>query len=571
MILDFSPASRPRRRLVAAATFCSAALILAGCGSSGGDSDHESGGSGSGSGDTFVAYTGQSTDYQINFNPYSPSTNGGFGTIFEALFFTTDVNDAPYEPLLGTEYSWNDDGTELSVTLREDVQWSDGEPFRADDVVFTFEMLLETPELNTGGFDGTVTAVDNHHLAFTFDEPAFVDGPSYLGETPIVPEHLWSDVDPVTDLIEEPVGTGPFLLADFKPQAFTLEANPGYWGGEPELRSIRYVALSGNNAAVDGVAGGTLDWITGVVPDVENVERNYPGYHAIVVPRNQITLTTCSNAELGCAGPQTDPAVRQAIYHALDRQQINSLAFQNTAGDVSPTFALLPQQEDMVSSSVQETVASNQPDVERATGLLESAGWAMGDDGIYVKDGARLSLAVQVVTGWTDYITALDTMTQQLAAAGIELTTVQSSWNEWTNTRTNGEFELVIESLAQGPVADPYYLYDQNYNSVHTTEVGVSAPGNIARYANPDVDDAINALRRITPDDAEARQVHIDAIQEHIVDDMPYIPVLTQGTISVYNTEDYSGWPTTEDLYAMPAVWASPDIAQIYKNLTSNN
>jgi peptide/nickel transport system substrate-binding protein len=133
---------RPARRtwaLGAAAAATAATLLLAGC--SGGSS---SSASSADAADTLIAYTGQSGDYQINFNPYSPSQIGGIGTIFESLFFITNVNTDPYTPLLGTDYSWSDDGTQLSVTLRDGVTWSDGEPFTAKDVKFTFDLLAKT-------------------------------------------------------------------------------------------------------------------------------------------------------------------------------------------------------------------------------------------------------------------------------------------------------------------------------------------------------------------------------------------------------------------------------------------
>ena len=123
------------------------------------------------------------------------------------------------------------------MTLRKNVQWSDGKPFSADDVVFTFDMLLKTPSLNTGGFDGTVTKVDDTHVTFTWKHPAFVSGPSVIARTPIVPEHLWKGINPTTDVMAKPVGTGPYTLSNFKAQAYTLTANPKYWDGERAVKN----------------------------------------------------------------------------------------------------------------------------------------------------------------------------------------------------------------------------------------------------------------------------------------------------------------------------------------------
>ncbi|WP_207758465.1 ABC transporter substrate-binding protein [Glutamicibacter halophytocola] len=517
---------------------------------------------------TLVAYTGQAGDYQINFNPFSPSQIAGPGTIFEPLFYLNKAaKDAKPEPLLGTESSWNEDGTALSVTLREGVTWSDGEPFTADDVAFTFNLLKKHPALNSLGFKGEVKVVDNTHITFNFKDSAFVSGPDILTQAVIVPEHLWAKLNPETDVIEKPVGTGAYTLADFKPQAFTLKANPSYWGGEPELKNIRYLALSGNTAGADAIAQGTIDWQTGPIPDIQNVSTNFPDYAKLTVAQSQQVLATCANVKLGCTGAQTDPAVRRAIYLALDRTQLNTLAYENTAAPISPSFALPDTQSQWISQKVQPAVAPETADPQAAAALLEEAGWKKGADGIFAKAGKKLSLTIEVVTGWTDYITAIQTITEQAKAAGIQIQAAQSSWNEWTDKRTKGEFELAIDSLWQGPAPDPYYVYNYFFSSESTAKVGKTSGNNYSRYANDSVDKAINALKTIPFEDSTARQQQYDVIQQQIVADMPYIPVLTGGTTSVWNTAKFTGWPTAEDTYAFPAVWSRLDAAQVFKAL----
>jgi peptide/nickel transport system substrate-binding protein len=549
-----------RRRFAAAIAGAAAlGLLLTACSGT-------SGSSGAGDDSTLVAYTGQAGDYQINFNPFSPSRIGGLGTIFEQLFFYNKAEVSEPVPLLGTEQSWNEDGTVLSVALREGVEWSDGEPFTAEDVVFTFELIKDNPSINSSGFDGTVEAVDDTHLTFIFESPTYVKGPDILS-TPIVPEHLWKDVNPVEDVVEQPVGTGAFLLKEFKPQAFTLEANRDYWGEEPKLKQVRFVALSGNQAGADGIATGTIDWFTGPIPDIQNTNENYPDYNAFTQWQSQMVLATCTSADMGCSGPQTDPAVRHALYYAIDREQLNSLAFLDTANEVSPAFTLTPSQDQFVSDAVEEPTAPMQAQPETAAQILEDAGWQKGEDGIYAKDGQRLSLTVEVVTGWTDYITAIDTMLSQAKAAGIELVAAQSSWNEWTERKGSGNFQLVIDSLWQGPAPDPYYLYSYFFDSSSGAEVGESAGNNVSRYSNPAVDEALDQLALLDPDEAAARQPYFGTIQAEIVRDMPYIPILTGGTTSVWNTADYTGWPSEEDLYAFPAVWSAFDAAEIFKRL----
>ena len=129
----FRNVSAKRKGAALVATAASAVLLMTGCSASGSGS---SGGSGSGSAsDTLVAYTGQAGDYQINFNPYSPSTIGGPGEIFEPLFYYNQLQSGDPKPLLGTEFSWNEDGTVLS-RKKSKLTTTNGKPVSAS---YSFE------------------------------------------------------------------------------------------------------------------------------------------------------------------------------------------------------------------------------------------------------------------------------------------------------------------------------------------------------------------------------------------------------------------------------------------------
>ena len=124
----------------------------------------------------------------------------------------------------------------------------------------------------------------------------------------------------------------------------------------------------------DDVTGnGAIDWIN--------------------TPQDPTVLYTCSNTELGCTGPQTDVAVRQALNVAIDRTAIKDKAFVGLTGDISPTFALLPRDEKWVADSANE-VSPQEANADEAGEILEAAGYTKGSSGIYEKDGVPVELSL---------------------------------------------------------------------------------------------------------------------------------------------------------------------------------
>ncbi|AWB85448.1 ABC transporter substrate-binding protein [Mycetocola zhujimingii] len=534
-----------RRSASTAGIVLAAALTLTACTAPSGGSDQDS------SGDSeVVVYTGVTGDFAENFNPFiEGNLQSTRGVIYEPLFFYNITSGGDPEPLLGESFEFNDDGTELTVTMRDGVEWSDGTPLTAKDVVYTFDLITEIPAFNTAGYDGQAELVDEKTVKFTFPGPSFTDAVSYIGNTAIVPEHIWAEkADPTTDQNAEPIGSGAFTLSEFNSQNYLLEANENYWGGEPEVDTVRYISLTGNQSATDTLLQGKIDLAGIFLPDIDGVFKGTPLKYTNT-PLNQTSFFTCSDPAMGCTGPQTDVAVRTAIYNALNRDQLNSLAFSSYNGQMSPTYALLERDDKWIADEFSEPVPGD-ADVDTAVATLEGAGYTRGSDGVFAKDGERVSLTVQVVTGWTDYIAAIEAAAEQLMEAGIELKPAQVSFQEWTANKSKGNFQLSLDSLGQGVAADPYYLYMRYFHSANTAAVGDTSGQNFARYSNPAVDAAIDTAGSTLDETVKAEQYAL--IQAEIVRDMPYIPILVNSALTIYNTENVQGWPTEDNMYAYP-------------------
>ena len=553
-------------RAIAAAAAITSLMSVAAC----------SGSSGTASDGTVVSiFNGQTGTFNENFNPFSPTAlSPTLGVIYETLYWYNLASDEDPTPMLATGYEWNDDGSELTITTREGVTWQDGEPFSAADVAFTFNLIHDTPALNTNGTAATAEVIDDNHCKIIFDkgddpsefEGAYMQEGGVLGAQAIVPEHIWKDVDDAMNFTNaNPIGTGAFKLDRFTSQSFNLNAYAGYWNGRPKIDGVRYIALNDASAATSTLMAGQVDWMSAYIPGYQMLLKNYPRISAVNTPRLTTVVMTCSNADAGCEGPQTDPAVRQAIYYGMNRNQLNKLAGAGAGAIGSPTM-LMPDRDAKWIADEDLRYTPETEDQEKAAQILDDAGWVMSDDGYRYKDGEKLSMTIQTVAGWSDYILINDTLKQQLKPLGIEIVSTQMAWNQWNENEQKGNFQLSLDSLGLGVTSDPYYTYNPRYYSDNMVKVGETSGGqNYARYSNPVVDEAIEAAAA-TEDEAE-RKAQYAIVQQEIAEDVPYIPVYINSMLTEFNDSKVTGWPTEDDMYALPASWKAWDMGIILQHL----
>lgn len=551
-----------------AAALAVAGLMTLSMGACGGD------GGGSPQSDQVIinSVMNSSSQASLNYNPFSPTAlSGVVGALYEPLFFMNNLKDDPtqLEPLMGESYTISDDAKTIDVKIREGEKWSDGEPYTAEDVAYTFNLVDSNASLNTSGFAGTAEALSDTEVRITLDKPESVNALSYLSGTMIVPKHIWENIDdPVTYTNEDAVGSGPFTVegGNFSPTAYTFMKNPYYWeDGKPEVDGVRYVLITGGTqASQNALTGGDVDWMSAIFPNMDQVLSGYPDIATVDVPSSQMAFMTCSNADLGCTGPITDPAVRKAIYYALDRDQINKLALNDQYSELVGSLYPYGQFTKYMSEDVPDSPIPGEARVDEATKILEDAGYTKGDDGIYQKDGVKLSIAVAVQSDYSDWINTINVAAQQLKEAGIEIHADQMSSNEWTQAMQQGEFEMSVYGLWVAG-AEPWMFYNQFYATNSTAPVGESAWPNYARYSNQTVDDALNVINGTT--DVNVKTEEYEKIQNQVFQDMPYIPILRQSGLTEMWTDKVTGWPTNDNIYANPQTWANPDLGIVLKNL----
>ncbi|RED13963.1 peptide ABC transporter substrate-binding protein [Pontivivens insulae] len=313
----------------------------------------------------------------------------------------------------------SEDLTQITWTISEGIMWSDGTPLTAADAVFTWQYCTDPAggcaQLSNYNGVSNVEAVDDSTIRITFDEPKpFPYGPFVGAQSPILQQAQFADCtgEAAPTCTEEnfaPIGTGPFIVTDFKANdVATFEANENYRvASQPAFATVNFKGGGDAASAARSVLEtGEFDyaWNLQVEPEILT-QMEAAGQGEVVsafgtsVERLMVNFTNPS-ADLGdergtVAHPHpflTDTAVTRALSLAIERNILVEAGY-GAAG--RPTCNVLPAPEVYASTNNDWCLEYNPDEANR---LLDEAGWEMGDDGVRVKDGVRLSVLYQTST-----------------------------------------------------------------------------------------------------------------------------------------------------------------------------
>ncbi|HLS00583.1 MAG TPA: ABC transporter substrate-binding protein, partial [Beutenbergiaceae bacterium] len=335
--------------------------------------------------------------------------------------------------------------------------------------------------------------------------------------------------------------------------SYTLSANPQYWyDNHPVVPRVVYKATTSDDEVKELVADHELDWMEIFLPNYgEKFEKN--GFTMLNTPMDVVAIYTCSDADLGCEGQQTHPAVREALHLAMDRELINDAVYNGYGGAVNLGLTPVPGELKWIGDKVADQEHEN-PDIEAAKQVLEDDGYRLNQSGVYEKDDQPLELELHTVADWSDYHTVATLVAEQANKVGIDLTLTTISPEEFAHMRNEGEFELMIGGISAPPTIDPYQVYSGWYGGQATEPVGTelgAGQWNFARYTNDDVDEAIR--HATTTADRDEKLAAYATIQAAITEDLPYIPLITSPVQVFVNTTDFDGWPSQDNMYAYPS------------------
>lgn len=440
------------------------------------------------------------------------------GDIYEGLLrYNTDLDPQP-----GLAESWDisDDGLTYTFKLHDGVTWHDGEPFTAEDVVFSADVFLRETHARLRAslaYVDSIEAVDDLTVVFTLKEPF---GPFIsvfeVGTMPMVPKHIYEGTDYATNEANAtPIGTGPFKFVEWvKGSHIQLVKNDDYYvEGLPHLDEVFYRvipdaasrAVAFETGEVDVLPGGSVEnWDVPRLTEMEGVCSTGKGWE-FFAPHAWMWL---NNRE----GPTADVRFRQAIMYAIDREFVKDVVW-NGFGTV-PTGPVSTK-----TNFYSDDVTQYDYDPAKAKELLAE----MGYDGETVR-----VLPLPYGETWQRWAEAVR---QNLSEVGISVDIDSADVAGWNEKTSQWDYDMAFTYLYQ--YGDPALGVSRNYVA---SNIAKGSPwNNVEGYENPELDAKWDAAA-VSPNPDERATIYAE-IQKEIVDDVPVAWLLELEFPTIYRCE----------------------------------
>ncbi|MCY4526124.1 MAG: ABC transporter substrate-binding protein [Anaerolineaceae bacterium] len=516
-----------------------------------------------------------------NMNPYIAGQYLDWGmwqATQESLFYL-NYETGELMPWLASGYSFNEDKSSVTISIRDGVKWADGTPFTASDVVFTINMLKANPELQYS-FDmeqwvADISAPDDSTVVMnlTRPNPRFVS--TYFGvriwdTILIAPQHIWEGVDPTTftnyDLEAGlPMGTGAYRLVRSTETEQVYDRRDDWWAAEtgfhalPAPQRAIWLGAPGEDLRAALMSNNELDagW-TFSRSTFEVAQSRNPNIVGWTADLPYAYLDPCPRY-LGLnnrAAPFDDREVRWALNAAIDRDVLVAIAYEgmtDPAATLYPTYAPLQAFLDR-NAALFEQYDVLGSDMMLIDSVMEGKGYSRDADGLWVDgDGARISFTLVARSSQTDKVRMGNILAEQVRDAGFDATFQPLEDGIFYGDVSNGSLQAWITDLC-GSVSDPYETFSR-FHSRFSGPIGESVPGvNASRFENTDYDEVVDAMAVLAASD-EGFDDLADQALEIWLRELPGIPLVQARLLTPFNNTYWTNWPSSENNYIHPGHW----------------
>lgn len=491
--------------------------------------------------------------------------------IFDGLAFQ-DPNTFEYVPQLARGFQMTPDGLRITFQLRRGVRFSDGEPFTADDVVFTFNLVMN-PKLNAPrarAYFGRIKScekLNDYEVVFTMTEPYYaamdlVSAPDFF----VLPKHFYSEFTP-EQINENPgllMGTGPYRMTDpqsWRPgQKIEVVRNELYWGVPPTFDKLIFDEVEEEAAQETMFRNGELDVYRCLAPQYARLVNDpkvmaKANAFAIDSPMVGYFFIGWNQMRNGKRTIFADPRVRKALTMLTDREGLCRQIFLGYATPVSGPFAVSSPQND-------PTLKPLPYDPVAARKLLAEAGFLDRDGSGVLKaaDGTPLRFKLMYNVGNATIDRMVLFLKDNLAKGGVVMEPDPQQWAVCMQRVDHRDLDAITMGWAGTVEADLY----QEFDSSQIADGG----DNFMSYSNPELDKVLREARRTI--DPQKRMDLWHKAHRILADDQPYTFLYDRQDLRFIDKRVQNVHPSRMELNVVdeettPISWYVPKALQKYR------
>ena len=532
-----------------------------------------------------------------NWNPFVPGNTTGWGLSLVGRDPLTLLNygSGDIENWMAESLAANEEHTVWTLKLRPGITWNDGQPFTADDVVFSTELQLNNETLGQHftykEWIESVEKVDDLTVVFNLNKPnvrfaleRYSD--NLCGIDWFVPKHIWEGVeDPVTfknfDLEKGlPLGTGPYTLYKVTENETIWVRNDDWWAAEtglknlPEPKKIIYSFVGPEEIRVaTGIDNGFDSMQDITLGSFEALSAQNPAWIAFQEEMPYVWPDPCARSLSlnNAVEPWNDKDMRWVLNYVMDRQQIIDIAYEGTSIMGPYPWPLYPSMQPFVDLVPAETIAKfTQPDLVKAEEIMVAKGYEKIDK-YWTKDGQELGLEIQVHEAFSELERVADVYGEQLQRFGINAVKMKLTGGTWGDNAATGNYEAQSGWQTCGSIVEPWNTLRQLV-SEDIAPIGerYQLPlTNRFRWQNAEYTELVDQISVLGWDDPKLFELTERALEIYY-DELPVIPTAQSKKLVPFNTTYWTNWPTIDNYYQRPVNWC-PCFIAITPEITSTN
>lgn len=443
--------------------------------------------------------------------------------IYETLI-DIDRETLEYKPLLAERWTVGGDRLTYTFYLKKGIKWHDGQPFTADDIVYSYKVIMD-PNVDAAvhragmGDIEKVEKLDDYTVLFTYKKPYF-RGFLVCGAIPIIPRHIFDDG---TDINRHPnnrspIGTGPYKFKEWKTKRkVVLERNDSYWKKPPEIAAIDFQIIEDSTIPFQQLKKGEID-----LAEIRSIQwersTSSPAFNKRF---NKVEYYLPQYSYIGWNMKRpffSEASVRRAMSMMINKDKILEKIYFNHA-------IIIEGPEYYYSSAYDHSVKPYPYDPKETVRLLDEAGWIDHDgDGIRDKDGVPFKFDFYYISA-SAFASKIGTMLREdLLKIGIEMNMRGLEFNALVKVLEDRSFDAMTLAWTVPFENDPYQVW-------HSSQVNEGS--NFVGFKNGEADRIIEAIR--VEFDKKRRDDLFKKLQRLIHDEQPYTFLFNPATLLAYN------------------------------------